>query len=469
MTIADKLRYLGETKTLIKEAIQNKGVTVTDSDPFRAYAEKISQIQTGGGGGHDTVWAYYAESLEESKKVFMTKALNIMTPSSDFANGFYPLVIFNGFAYGQEGDPTGLSLWSRRQIINGAIDQDSDETIETSAFSVSTEIIPHYGLNGSFCACFSRNPNVADHFSKVNNSNCGFIEGDRASGFPSASSIKDSGVTCTEKAILFMLNSTTYYIYRFDMETQTVTKMALRGGAGSGFCFMGPGGDEVYRFHRQTSTAAPTLIKQAVTSDTTVSLENPTVVNEAGFDFFSSNYCFFQTRDYKFLLHTDFYVTYDVDSNTISLLKYPKQILDVLGDRLVHSVQVLYNNQYVLHLEDGTTLLCKYTNDIQDTTFEVIAPLQILGKSDIYYRALSPYATYWWVMPRVISGAIIRPGVADGPADVVAIEKAETEYHAYNPVKERFNSTVISGFATGESKSDAVGRLLIKVKSIVGE
>jgi hypothetical protein len=51
MTIADKLRYLGETKTLIKEAIQNKGVTVTDSDPFRSYAEKIGMIQSGGSGG----------------------------------------------------------------------------------------------------------------------------------------------------------------------------------------------------------------------------------------------------------------------------------------------------------------------------------------------------------------------------------------------------------------------------------
>ena len=48
-TINDKLTYLAGTKDAIKQAIINKGVSVSDSDTFRSYASKISSIQSGGG------------------------------------------------------------------------------------------------------------------------------------------------------------------------------------------------------------------------------------------------------------------------------------------------------------------------------------------------------------------------------------------------------------------------------------
>lgn len=49
-TIADKLTALNETKTAIKDAIVAKGVEVPDGTTFRDYADKISQIESGGGG-----------------------------------------------------------------------------------------------------------------------------------------------------------------------------------------------------------------------------------------------------------------------------------------------------------------------------------------------------------------------------------------------------------------------------------
>ena len=48
-TIADKLTYLSGTKEAIKEAIIAKGVSVSDTDTFRSYANKIEAIQAGGG------------------------------------------------------------------------------------------------------------------------------------------------------------------------------------------------------------------------------------------------------------------------------------------------------------------------------------------------------------------------------------------------------------------------------------
>lgn len=43
-TIADKLEYLNDTKTEIKEAIVNKGQSIADTDTFRSYADKINKI-----------------------------------------------------------------------------------------------------------------------------------------------------------------------------------------------------------------------------------------------------------------------------------------------------------------------------------------------------------------------------------------------------------------------------------------
>lgn len=48
-TINDKLAYLEETKTAIKDAIVTKGVEVSDTDTFRSYATAIENIESGGG------------------------------------------------------------------------------------------------------------------------------------------------------------------------------------------------------------------------------------------------------------------------------------------------------------------------------------------------------------------------------------------------------------------------------------
>lgn len=46
-TITDKLNKLAETKSAIKTAIVNKGVSISDSDTFASYADKIGSIEGG--------------------------------------------------------------------------------------------------------------------------------------------------------------------------------------------------------------------------------------------------------------------------------------------------------------------------------------------------------------------------------------------------------------------------------------
>ena len=44
MGLVQKLNYLVDTKKLIKQAIINKNVEVSDADTFRSYADKINDI-----------------------------------------------------------------------------------------------------------------------------------------------------------------------------------------------------------------------------------------------------------------------------------------------------------------------------------------------------------------------------------------------------------------------------------------
>ena len=51
MSLENKLTYLNGTKEAIKQAIIDKGVSVTEADTFRSYASKIEEIQSGGSSG----------------------------------------------------------------------------------------------------------------------------------------------------------------------------------------------------------------------------------------------------------------------------------------------------------------------------------------------------------------------------------------------------------------------------------
>ena len=60
-TTADKLNYLDQTKTAIKDAIITKGVSVPDNTTFREYANKIEEISGGGGGSPIDTLVEYAK------------------------------------------------------------------------------------------------------------------------------------------------------------------------------------------------------------------------------------------------------------------------------------------------------------------------------------------------------------------------------------------------------------------------
>ena len=64
-TIEQKVDYLKETKQAIRTAIEEKGVSVADTDTFRSYASKIGTISGGGGGTKWYVGDFYSGQIYE--------------------------------------------------------------------------------------------------------------------------------------------------------------------------------------------------------------------------------------------------------------------------------------------------------------------------------------------------------------------------------------------------------------------
>lgn len=75
-TIFDKLKYLFDTKKLIKESIEQKGVHIDDATPFRAYADKILKI-------NDTVTSPEEEGGTNAQGM-KVKTVSVMPTGNEF-------------------------------------------------------------------------------------------------------------------------------------------------------------------------------------------------------------------------------------------------------------------------------------------------------------------------------------------------------------------------------------------------
>ena len=82
-TITDKLNKLAETKSAIKTAIVNKGVSISDSDTFASYADKISSISGGGGTPTEGIYGVFIYDTNGN----LTKPEEWDTANNDLAVG----------------------------------------------------------------------------------------------------------------------------------------------------------------------------------------------------------------------------------------------------------------------------------------------------------------------------------------------------------------------------------------------
>ena len=106
-TITDKLNKLTETKSAIKTAIVNKGVTVSDTDTFASYADKIASISGGGSTPTEGIYGVFIYDTNGN----LTKPEEWDTANNDLAVGV--AVIDENCAFVIEKTPNNSEIaWS---------------------------------------------------------------------------------------------------------------------------------------------------------------------------------------------------------------------------------------------------------------------------------------------------------------------------------------------------------------------
>lgn len=209
MSIADKLNNIVETKGLIKQAIIDKGVQVSDSDNFRSYADKINSIK----GGPDE----YIPLSVDSNGVLVKAGTEWSTNATDLSEGVLRKA-FSGSPSLISVDLSSLNKISAEYGLAEAFEKCANLT--TANLSNLTEIAES-GVQGTFIGCSNLATVNLNNLSSISKNGLSSAFG----GCTSLTSINlDSLTTCNENSLqtafeasglksLFIPNITIVYTY----------------------------------------------------------------------------------------------------------------------------------------------------------------------------------------------------------------------------------------------------------------
>lgn len=182
-------------------------------------------------------------------------------------------------------------------------------------------------------------------------------------------------------------------------------------------------------------------------------------INKIGLDICSIQ----QTKDEKYILCKNGYMTINDDNTEITEHKYPNIITHAMGGIGVHHFQALYDGYFGFGMEDGRYILCWYdteTETIDDVYVQIFDPYIIENDPTIYHRFFSGYVNYW-VIPNITIGTYI--------ASKTEIVKRKNTYTIIenNSDINKCNKNNIQGILTGLSNDDMYEiKLLLSEKNM---
>ena len=135
-TITDKLNKLAETKSAIKTAIVNKGVSISDTDTFASYADKINAIS---GGGTPTEGIYGVFIYDTNGN--LTKPEEWNTANNDLAVGVAVIDENCAFVIGKTQNYSEI-IWSSKldgTIVPGIVTVTDPDTGQTDPSIAKTD------------------------------------------------------------------------------------------------------------------------------------------------------------------------------------------------------------------------------------------------------------------------------------------------------------------------------------------
>lgn len=500
--LTQKLNEINDIKGQIKTSMINKGLAVTDETPFREYPTALDNMSSGG----EKIFAHYVDTdVAEGKKVMMTKVTNPITIDSEFCNGFIPFIINNGFAYGvgtssvsssQQGGSTFY-----RQIVDGVISTQST-ALTGSSLDWRTYYTPiRHSINGGTVGVASTHQGSSLKVSGTINM-LAFFGATKGS-----TQYLGNTYNFKNKKRFFFLehyvvacgpadynDQTSFVAFSFSDSFTNTTLVPYSESAVNYFgCLFeraGEDGKSVYWLHSDNSSsfANPSFKKYNFETKTLETLTTPYWdIQEPLKDYLPKEGVYFQTKDYKYLIHQGGYIFLNYynpatspNRDGIVAKKFPQQILDAIGDRTIVNLQVFYDNYFALMLSDGATLMCHYNWDIIPAgkvneaialggdylavcDVEEVEPFKLPDSDTIYQRAFSESRDFWYITMQGVS----EIKTTMNPAGQFDKENITNSYFAFMPSSVRFNSTVLTGFMTGESKTEN-GKQLVEVSTVTG-
>lgn len=481
----EKLNKINNIKGQIKDSIVNKKGTITDETPFEDYPKAIDELPSGEGG--EKVFAHYVDTdIAEGKKVMMTRTTNQAVPDTEFCNGYRPYIINDGLAYCSTTTTTGatdLRDWTTRQIVDGKISDDFLVPFTSGVGLTGLRPFCQSCLNGK-SVIFGCYGNITD-YDYIAPSNVSIFTGNGRVSM----NVGSFWTNITEHYYVYSGKSGDfpYAIYLPPLQTSgaSPSRITLERSYGArplvAFERENENGNYVYalRSSSQSEWKDLKLLKydretNEVTSELTFYSIETTQMGRG--------HIFVQTKDYKYVIHPNGYIylnyPFEGVETGFAFREYPQQIKDAIGDRTVLTVQAYYDNYFALMLSDGSTLMCHYNWDIiplekVNTAMslggdylavcdvEEIEPFKIPNDNTIYQRLYSGDRLFWFLSTM----NKVYPAANKNPAGQFDQENNTSSWFATEPNKDRFNSTVLTGFMTGESKTEN-GRQLVEVKTV---
>ena len=151
-TITDKLNKLAETKSAIKTAIVNKGVSISDTDTFASYADKIASIS--GGGPTEGIYGVFIYDTNGN----LTKPEEWNTANNDLAVGVAVIDEYCSFVIEKTMSYSSMQWGGYGTEISGIVttENSSIAKIDYAGESNTTEIINQLGSGNAPAADYCR-------------------------------------------------------------------------------------------------------------------------------------------------------------------------------------------------------------------------------------------------------------------------------------------------------------------------
>lgn len=408
-----------------------------------------------------TIWAYYNGSdIETGKKVLLTNVGYTVMGSDTFSPNVHPCIISEeGFVI----TTTGFNGY-RYQIVNGVVDESTQTSVSDNPQPASTHFFMH---NGTVSASY---PSPTMTYSGTNKIYFYTRTNDKR--------INDFNmyVSCVflDWGVCHSRYSGDITIVNEDLTTEEITLSSyLSGVSNHVFAF---GTRDLFYFIYPTSFGTTSVVwgfakLEKIDGNYVATSLNTSVATsqrdwEVAISLFVNTKTKVQTTigEAYHCLSSGGFISVEINhedetQSQVGFHSYPQSVLDVMGDRTVAVIQTFYDGTFSLCLNEGTTLICKFTSATEAEVLQVIEPFMVEGDSTIYYRNFTSTKMYWWQ-----SGSPNAP-ISSKPYGPYNAENATTNWVALNPIGQRFNSTVLTGFMTGESKIED-GRQLVGVRTV---